>query len=115
MTAIYDELRRSQLPFLHVNAVPRSVCRALASRVGAAYDEPDLVIDSEARSGNANSLDRAWAEALSHARERGASIVMLRITRKSAPWLSRALDPKKLGDVQLVPISAVIRRPPAAH
>jgi polysaccharide deacetylase 2 family uncharacterized protein YibQ len=115
MTAVYDELRRAQLPFLHVGAVPRSVCRSLASREGAAYDEPDVVIDSEARSGDARSLDRAWGEALSHARERGRALVLLRLTKRSAPWLALAVEPKRLGGVELVPVSAVIRRPPAPH
>ena len=113
MNAIYDELRRAQLPFLHVGSVPRSVCRSLASRVGAAYDEPDVVIDSEARTGDAKSLDRAWAEALKHARERGEALVLLRLTRRSAPWLGSALEPKRMGEVELVPVSTVIRKPPA--
>lgn len=115
MTAVYEELKRAQLPFLHVGAVPRAVCRPLAASVGAAYDEPDFVIDGEARRGDAQSLDRAWAEALSRARERGQAMVLLRVTSRSAPWLARAFEPKRLGDVELVPLSAVIRRPPGPH
>jgi polysaccharide deacetylase 2 family uncharacterized protein YibQ len=115
MTAVYEELRRSQLPFLHVGAVPRAVCRPLAATVGAAYDEPDFVIDGEARRGDTRSLDRAWAEALERARTRGHALVLMRVTRISAPWLARALEPKRLAGVELVPVSAVIRRPPAPH
>ena len=115
MTAVYEELRRAQLPFLHVGAVPRAVCRPLAASVGAAYDEPDFVIDGEARRGDVRSLDRAWNEALSRARDRGHALVLLRVTRRSAPWLERAFDPKRLGGVELVPISSVIRRPQGPH
>ncbi len=115
MTAIYEELRRAQLPFLHVGAVPRAVCRPLAASVGAAYDEPDFVIDGEARRGDTQSLDRAWSEALSRARERGHALVLLRVTRRSAPWLARAFESKQLGGVELVPVSAVIRRPQGPH
>lgn len=115
MTAFYRELRRSHLPFLHVGAVPRSVCRTLASRVGAAYDEPDALIDYEARRGNAKTLDKAWAAALERARKRGNALVLLRITDRSAPWLERALSAKRLDGVELAPLSTVIRRPTAAH
>src|SRR5262249_54996796 len=71
MTAVYRELRRQGLPFLHVGAVPRAVCRPLAARVGVAYDEPDVTIDGDARRGDARALDRAWDAALDHARWRG--------------------------------------------
>jgi polysaccharide deacetylase 2 family uncharacterized protein YibQ len=91
------------------------VCRPLAATVGAAYDEPDFVIDGEARRGDTKSLDHAWAEVLDRARERGQVMVLLRVTSRSAPWLERAFDPKRLAGVELVPISAVIRRPPAPH
>jgi hypothetical protein len=115
MTAVYEELRRSQLPFLHVNAVPRAVCRPLAARVGAAYDEPDETIDGEARRGDARAFERAWTAAVARARDRGQALVIVRVTPASAGWLARALDPKRLGEVRLVPVSAVIRRPTAAH
>jgi polysaccharide deacetylase 2 family uncharacterized protein YibQ len=115
MTAVYEELRREQMTFLHVGAVPRAVCRPLAARVGAAYDEPDLAIDGEARRGDPRALDRAWTEALQRARDRTEALVLLRLTRASAPWLARALDRRRLGDVRLVPVSEVIRRPTAPH
>ncbi len=115
MTAVYRELRRAHLPLLHMNPAPRAVCRTLASQVGAAYDEPDLVIDGEARRGDAKSLDRMWAAALERLRERRQAIVMLRVNDRSAAWLDRALAAKRLEGVQLVPLSSVIRRPTAAH
>ncbi len=115
MTAVYQELRRAQLPFLHVGAVPRAVCRPLAARVGAAYDEPDAMLDAEARRGDARSLDRAWDAALVHAREQGQALVLVRVTPKSAPWLERAFAAKRLSGVELSPVSTVIRRPTAGH
>ena len=115
MTAVYRELRRAHLPLLHVNPAPRAVCRALASKVGAAYDEPDLVIDGETRRGDAKSLDKLWTASLERLRERRQAIVMLRVNGTSAAWLDRALAAKRLEGVQLVPLSSVIRRPTASH
>jgi polysaccharide deacetylase 2 family uncharacterized protein YibQ len=110
MTAVYRELRHQDLPFLHVGAVPRAVCRPLAARVGAAYEEPDAMIDAEARRGDAKSLDRAWAECLERARAREQALVLVRVTPTSAPWLERAFSPKGLDGVQMVPLSALIRK-----
>ncbi len=115
MTAFYRETRRAHLPFLHIGAVPRSVCRTLASQVGAAYDEPDVLIDLEARRGTARTLDLAWNAALERARKRGRALVLLRLTDRSAPWLDRAFAAKRLEGVELSPLSMVIRRPTAAH
>jgi polysaccharide deacetylase 2 family uncharacterized protein YibQ len=115
MTAVYRELRRAHLPLLHMNPAPRAVCRALASKVGAAYDEPDLVIDGETRRGDAKSLDKFWNASLERLRERRHAIVMLRVNERTAPWLDRALSEKRLEGVQLVPLSTVIRRPTAGH
>jgi polysaccharide deacetylase 2 family uncharacterized protein YibQ len=115
MTAVYRELRRAHLPLLHMNPAPRAVCRALASKVGAAYDEPDLVIDGETRRGDLKSLDKLWNASLEQLRERRHAIVMLRVNERTAPWLDRALSAKRLEGVQLVPLSTVIRRPTAGH
>ena len=115
MTAVYRELRRANLPFLHVAAVPRAVCRSLASRVGAAYDEPDAMFDGEARHANTQLLDREWTEVLDHARKRGSALVLLRITPTTSPWLNRAFDAKRLEGLELAPLSSVIRRPTASH
>jgi len=115
MTAVYEELRREQLPFLHVGAVPRAVCRPLAARVGAAYDEPDATIDGDARRGDVRAMDRTWDAAIDLARRRGQALVLVRLTPKSATWFARALDGKRLRGVELSPLSRVIRRPPAGH
>jgi polysaccharide deacetylase 2 family uncharacterized protein YibQ len=111
MTAVYRELRHQDLPFLHVGAVPRAVCRPLAARVGAAYEEPDGMIDADARRGDVNTLDRAWSECLARARDRDQALVLVRVTATSAPWLERAFSPKALNGVQMVPLSALVRRP----
>ena len=111
MTAVYRELRRQDLPFLHVGAVPRAVCRPLAARVGAAYEEPDAMIDAEARHGDAKSLDRSWAECVARAKEREQALVLIRVTATSAPWLDRAFSAKALAGVEMVPLSALMRKP----
>ena len=111
MTAVYKELKHQDLPFLHVGAVPRAVCRPLAARVGAAYEEPDGMIDAEARHGDAKSLDRAWADCVERAKEREQALVLVRVTTASAPWLDRALSAKALDGVELVPLSALMRKP----
>jgi len=111
MTAVYRELRHEDLPFLHVGAVPRAVCRPLAARVGAAYAEPDGMIDAEARHGDAKSLDRAWAECLERARAREQALVLIRVTATSAPWLERAFSATALNGVEIVPLSSLMRKP----
>jgi hypothetical protein len=115
MTAVYHELRRANLPFLHVAGVPRAVCRPLAARVGAAYDEPDVMFDAEARHADLKLLDRDWTEALAAARKRGTAMVLLRVTPTTLPWLDRAFDPKRLEGLELAPLSTVIRRPTASR
>ena len=115
MTAVYRELRRRDVPFLHVGAVPRAVCRPLAARVGAGYDEPDATIDSDARRGDAKVLDHTWAAVLAAARERGHALVLLRVTAGSAAWLERAFAAQTLEGVELAPLSSVIHRPSAGR
>ena len=115
MTAVYRELRRENLPFLHVAGVPRAVCRALASRVGAAYDEPDAMLDTEARRDDPEALDRAWTEVLERARKSDTELILLRVTRNSTRWLDRAFSSPRREGIQLVPLSTVIRRPTAGR
>ena len=94
-----------------VGAVPRAVCRPLAARVGAAYEEPDGLIDADARRGDAKSLDRVWAECTERAKAREQALVLVRVTPTSALWLERAFSPKSLDGVELVPISSLVRKP----
>ena len=111
MTAVYRELKRQELPFVHVGAVPRAVCRPLAARVGASYEEPDAMLDVEARRGDAKGLDKAWADCVARAKEREQALVLVRVTATSAPWLDRAFSTKGLEGVQLVPLSSLLRKP----
>ena len=113
MTAVYGELRRANATFLHIQPVPRAVCRPLAARLGTAYDEPDATLDAEARMAKPLALARAWKEALSQAELRGHAIVLVRVTPLSAKWLDEALSPRGLGGATLVPLSSVIHRPGA--
>uniref|UniRef100_A0A832I2A3 Divergent polysaccharide deacetylase family protein n=1 Tax=Eiseniibacteriota bacterium TaxID=2212470 RepID=A0A832I2A3_UNCEI len=111
MGAVYRELRRARLTFVHVNPVPGSVCKSLAASSGVAYDEPDAILDDEARAPDTRALDRRWKQLLERARERGATTVWVRATPIARQWLARAAEPKRLEGASLVPLSAVIRRP----
>ena len=113
MTAFFRELRRANVTFLHVQPVPRAVCRPLASRLGTAYDEPDATLDAESRMAKPAALSRAWKEALARAERRGHAIVLVRVTKLSAKWLDDALSARGLGGTELVPLSAIIHRPGA--
>jgi polysaccharide deacetylase 2 family uncharacterized protein YibQ len=111
MTAFYRELRRARVPFLHVAPVARAVCRPLASKLGVAYDEPDLWLDREARADTKAALQRAWRAGLERASARGQAIVALRLTKTSARWLDETLAPRALEGVTLVPLSTLIHHP----
>ena len=111
MTAIYRELKRRNLPFLHVRPAAGAVCKSLASNVGVIYLEPDAVLDAETRALNAHALDRAWDAALERARSRGRLIVMIRATPLTRTWLAGAVAERRIAGVNLVPLSALIGRP----
>lgn len=113
VTAMYSELRRAAVPFLHVSPAPRAVCRTLASRLGVAYDEPDEILDvTDYRRGEAHpALDRAWKRVRGRAAEQGSAIVLLRVDGTSGAWLDGALSAKRLPGITLVALSRVIRRP----
>lgn len=111
MTALFRELKRERLPFMHVQPAPGAVCRSLSGNLGVLYEEPDAVLDAEARATDTRALDRRWKLLLAEARERGELVVWMRVTPASSAWLARAADPGRLGGVSLVPLSALLRRP----
>jgi polysaccharide deacetylase 2 family uncharacterized protein YibQ len=111
MGAVYRELRRRHLPFVHLMPAAGAVCRPLAAEMGVIYDEPDAVLDAEARAKNAKALDQGWAAILERARKRERTAVWVRATPLSREWLKRATTVKRLGGVDLAPLSGVIRRP----
>jgi polysaccharide deacetylase 2 family uncharacterized protein YibQ len=111
MRAVYQELRRRGVPFLHVTPAAGSVCKPLAADLGVEYDQPDAVIDAEAQ--DAGALDRRWREILDEARRRGHMVVMLRVTPLSRPWLATALSSRKLGGVSVVSLESLLRKPAA--
>ena len=112
MTAIYEELRRERLPFIHLSPVPGAVCRPLASQLGVIYEEPDAVLDGEARATTPRALDKEWRTLVEKAPPGGTRVIWLRATETSRAWMEKSLDPKKLNGVSLVPLTAVLRRPP---
>lgn len=111
MTAVYRVLRNEHLPFLHVMPVAGAVCRPLASEMGIAYDEPDAILDGEPRASDTRALDKRWKEITRELQDRSQMVVWIRATPTTYQWLPRALDPKKLKDVDLVPLAALIRKP----
>jgi polysaccharide deacetylase 2 family uncharacterized protein YibQ len=112
MSTIYLELKREHLPFVHLMPAPGSVCKPLASQLGVAYDEPDAVFDAETRAKTAAGLDKRWKALLKAVPPGGQRVVWVRATPLSRAWLEKSLDPKKLEGVSLVPLSALLKRPP---
>ena len=111
MGAMYRELHRQRLPFLHVMPVPGAVCKPLAADLGVAYEEPDAVIDYETRGPKADKLERRWKQVLEAARARGQMVVMVRASDLSRGFLPKALETKRLEGVSLVPLSSILKRP----
>jgi polysaccharide deacetylase 2 family uncharacterized protein YibQ len=113
MTAVYRELRRRNVAFLHLTPAPGAVCRTLAAEMGVTYAEPDAMVDREARERDTRALDRRWSEVLAQARERGHAVVLVRATPLTWRWLPGALASKRLGGVALVPLAALLEKPAA--
>jgi polysaccharide deacetylase 2 family uncharacterized protein YibQ len=111
MGAVYRELKRRHLPFIHVQPAAGAVCRSLAAELGVIYDEPDAVLDTEARAKTPKALDRRWREILEQARTRERTAVWVRVTPLTREWLKRATTVKRLDGVDLAPLSGVIRHP----
>jgi len=111
MGAVYRELKRRHLPFIHVQPAAGAVCRSLAAEMGVVYDEPDAVLDLEARAKTPRALDQRWGEILAQARTRTRTAVWVRATPLTREWLRSATTAKRLDGVDLAPLSGVIRRP----
>lgn len=110
-TALFREVKRAGVPFLHVNPSPGAVCRSLASDMGVAYDEPDVVLDAETRARTPQALDQAWRAAIERARVHQRLIVMLRASPLTAAWLEKATAPGTLKGVTLVPLTRLVQQP----
>jgi polysaccharide deacetylase 2 family uncharacterized protein YibQ len=111
MTAVYRELRARRLPFLHLMPAASAVCRPLASEMGIVYDEPDATLDYEPRGRDTAALEKRWKQVLQETRSRGRMIVWVRATPTTWRWMRRALEPKRLGQVDLVPLTSLLRKP----
>jgi len=111
MSAVYRVLRERRTPFLHLTPAAGAVCRPLASQLGVAYAQPDIVLEAGSR-GDTRVLDARWKRALELARRHGSAIVMLRASEAALAWLPGALSAKRLGSVEIVPLAALLRRPP---
>lgn len=113
MKTVYQELKRRHLPFLHVAPAVGSVCKPLAADLGVEYDQPDALIEAEARKDNPKALDARWNEVLEEARAGRHMVVMLRATPLTRKWLPGALASTRLKDVGLVPLSSLLKKPAA--
>lgn len=113
MRAVFRELERRQIPFLHVSPAVGAVCRSLAGEMGVGYAQPDVILDGEARQETTARLDAAWKRVLERAHENGKVVVMLRATPLALEWLPKAVTSKRLKDVSLVPLAALLSRPGA--
>jgi polysaccharide deacetylase 2 family uncharacterized protein YibQ len=111
MSSIYRVLRERRTPFLHVAPAPGAVCKPLASQLGVVYEQPDIMLEAGAH-GATKPLDAQWKRALELARRRGEAVVMLRSSDASLGWLNSALSAKRMGGVEIVPLTALLRRPP---
>jgi polysaccharide deacetylase 2 family uncharacterized protein YibQ len=110
MSALYGELKRRGIPFVHMQPAAGSVCRTLASDQGVNYAEPDAVIDQEARAHDDKALDVRWKAVLAHARDHGTAIVFVRATPRTLKWLPGALAIKRLAGASLVPLESLLRK-----
>ncbi|MBI1797292.1 MAG: divergent polysaccharide deacetylase family protein [Candidatus Eisenbacteria bacterium] len=113
MRAVYKELKRRHVPFLHVAPAAGAVCRSLASDMGVVYAESDEVLDGETRGDNARALEKRWTAVLAAARKRGHVVALVRATPLTRRWLAHALEPKRLGGVSIVPLASLVDRPAA--
>jgi polysaccharide deacetylase 2 family uncharacterized protein YibQ len=111
MTAVYRELRRLSLPFVHVTPAAGAVCKDLAADLGVAYNEPDAMVDAEARQSEGKALAKRWSAILEEASGREKMVVWVRATPLTLRWLAPALQGKLPAGLHVVPLSAVIRRP----
>lgn len=111
MTAVFRELHRSSLPFIHVSPAAGAVCKDLAGDLGVAYNEPDEIVDGEARQSDAKALAKRWSAILAEASDREKTVVWVRATPLTLHWLAPALAGKLPAGLHIVPLSAVIKRP----
>ena len=111
MAAIFRELHRQRVPFLHVSPAAGAVCKALSSELGVAYAEPDAVVEYEAKAAAPAVLEKRWKSLLAEARDRGQLVVLVRATPATRKFLPAALDPKRLKGVSIVPLASLLRRP----
>jgi len=111
MTAVFHELKRNSLPFVHVSPAAGAVCKDLAANLGVAYNEPDEIVDTETRQTDGKLLAKRWSAILEEAHDREKMVVWVRATPLTLGWLAPALQGKLPPGVHIVPLSAVIRRP----
>ena len=111
MTTVFRELHRQSLPFVHVSPAAGSVCKDLAADLGVAYNEPDEIVETEARQSDAKALGKRWSAILHDASSREKTVVWVRATPLTLRWLAPALEAKLPPGLHVVPLSFVLKRP----
>jgi polysaccharide deacetylase 2 family uncharacterized protein YibQ len=111
MTALYGELKRRHVAFLHMTPAPGAVCKSLAADMGVDYAEPDALLDHETRDNNTAALDARWNALLHEARGHDHLVVMARATPLLWRWLPQALSSKRLQGVDIVPLASLLDKP----
>ena len=71
------------------------------------------MIDGETRRDTRRALDARWQTVLGTVRRRGQGIVFVRATDLTRDWLPEVLSARKLGGIEVVPLTALVRRPVA--
>jgi polysaccharide deacetylase 2 family uncharacterized protein YibQ len=113
MTALYRELKRRHVAFLHITPAPGAVCKTLAADMGINYSEPDALLDQETRQNDTKALDARWSALLREARAERHMVVMVRATPLTWRWLPQALSGKRLQGVDIVPLASLLEKPGA--
>jgi polysaccharide deacetylase 2 family uncharacterized protein YibQ len=113
MTALYRELKRRHVAFLHMTPAPGAVCKTLAADMGINYSEPDALLDQETRQDNMKALDARWTALLAEARSQRHMVVMVRATPLTWRWLPQALSSRRLQGIDIVPLASLIEKPGA--
>ncbi len=112
MTSVFKELKRRDMPFIHVKAAPGAVCQDLAADMGLVYDEPNAMFDPARFKNDRREREREWNVILDQARRRGRYMVWMPASESLLAWLPGATSTRELKGVNLVPLSAVIQRAP---
>jgi hypothetical protein len=109
MGATMQELKRANLFYLDVRAVPTSVAADRAARAGVLCFRADALLEASGRyDAQVRVLDRALDDAIDLARRRGYAIVVAHPDRPSLDVLTRAIPKLKRSGVRFEVLSSLL-------